>query len=191
MQDAITVNDFLTSGQRPDQTTMRKFSWCIHFMTKLASRPYYLGSKIVNPDMVYVSDRLANLKHAIDGTDEAAPYRRYDQYVYNGKLNINTCTNRVQNQGYIVYDPMDDQVYIFSSYKELTDDERSSYITSVSDNKVFDKINSELMNVIDQLTGFIKSAELTTRTRLVVDKSIYELSVCVGIINNAIVNLDE
>jgi hypothetical protein len=186
MAQQLEIEEILECGSKDK---MRNFLWAFSYMAQLLDKPLHDKKRVEHGPLQITRSKLLSLTHALQGLEKCKPISNNHELVQNQKFTINENSNKVHHDTCIAYDPLEDKCIIIG--RDLSDEDKSTYIFDVSGitlayfvSQLLEKITSDLVlyTVQNKPHGFRESA--------ILEQCVYELTVCMGMLNEYLLNVN-
>jgi hypothetical protein len=186
MAQQLEIEEILECGSK---NKMVNFLWAFSYMAQLLDKPLHDRKRVEHGPLQITRSKLLELTHALQGLEMCKPINSNHELVQNQKFTINENSNKVHHDTCIAYDPLEDKCVIIG--RDLLYEDKSTYLFDVSGitlahfvHELLDKIVSFLIDYIEEYKPF------KIRQYSVLQQSVYELTVCMGMLNEYLLNVN-
>jgi len=186
MAQQLEIEEILKCGSKDE---MRNFLWAFSYMAQLLDKPLHDRRRIEHAPFQITRSKLLSLTHALQGLEKCKPINRNHEFVQNQKFTINENSNKLHHDTCIVYDPLENKCLIIG--RDLSDEDKNTYIFDVSGITLAHFVHGLLEKLASFLVIYIENNKpFRFRQYAVLEQCVYELTVCMGMINEYLINVD-
>lgn len=184
MVQQLEIEEILECGSKDK---MRNFLWSFSYMAQLLDKPLHDRNRIENGPFQITRSKLLQLTHALQGLEKCKPINYNHELVQNQKFTINENSNKLDHNTCIVYDPLENKCLIIG--RDLSDEDKKTYLFDVS----VITLAHFIKDLLDKITSFLviyieRNKPFRFREYAVLEQCVYELTVCMGMLNEYLFN---